>query len=140
MPRHYALAIVILAAFSGLRGNHARAVEPQVYEAYAVRFAVARGCPVSFLVEGADRERKVDLAMMFWVLKAANGRTILVDAGFYRPKTVQGYGAADFEQPDRALEGDLARAHADHLAAHAAQLRELGPRRKASAIDDHARA
>ena len=34
---------------------------------------------------------------------------------------------------------DLARADADHLAAHAAQLREVGPRREAAAIDDHVR-
>src|SRR6516165_10867359 len=103
MPRHYALAIVIMAGFSGLRWNDARADEPQVYEVYAVRFGVAKGCPVSFLVQGADPERKVDLAMMFWVLKGANGRIILVDAGLYRPKTVQGYSVADFQQPDRAL-------------------------------------
>ena len=103
MPRHYALAIVIMAGFSGLRWNDARADVPQVYEVYAVRYAVLRGCPVSVLVEGADPQRKIDLAMMFWVLKAANGRIILVDAGFYRPKTVQSYGPADFEQPGRAL-------------------------------------
>ena len=103
MPRHYALAIVIMVGFSGLRGNHARADEPQVYEVYAVRFGVARGCPVSFLVQGADPQRKIDLAMMFWVLKGANGRIILVDAGLYRPKTVQFYATTDFEQPDRAL-------------------------------------
>jgi glyoxylase-like metal-dependent hydrolase (beta-lactamase superfamily II) len=103
MPRHYALAIVIMAGFSGQRWNDARADEPQVYEVYAVRYGVLRGCPVSALVQGADRERKVDLAMMFWVLKGANGRIILVDAGLYRPKTVQGYGVADYQQPDRAL-------------------------------------
>ena len=103
MPRHYALAIVIMAAFSGLGWNDARADEPQVYEVYAVRYAVARGCPVSFLVQGADPQRKVDLAMMFWVLKGANGRIILVDAGFYRPKTVQSYGPADHVRPDRSL-------------------------------------
>jgi glyoxylase-like metal-dependent hydrolase (beta-lactamase superfamily II) len=103
MPRHYALAIVIMAGFSGLRGNHARADEPPIYEVYAVRYGMLRGAPVSVLVQGADPQRKVDLAMMFWVLKGANGRMILVDAGFYRPKTIQGYSAADYQQPDRAL-------------------------------------
>ena len=77
--------------------------EPQVYEVYAVRYAVLRGAPVSALVQGADRERKLDIAMMFWVLKGANGRIILVDAGFYRPKTVQSYGPADHVRLDRAL-------------------------------------
>ena len=54
-----------------------------------------RGGPVSALVQGADRQRKLDIAMMFWVLKGANGRIILVDAGFYRPKTVHIDGLAD---------------------------------------------
>src|SRR5271156_2157480 len=48
-------------------------------------------------------------------------------------------GKARMQEPDRAGEGDLARAHPDHLAAHAAQFLELGPRRKAPAIDDEPR-
>ena len=42
MLRHYALAIVIMAGFSGLPWNDARADEPQAHEVYAIRFAVAR--------------------------------------------------------------------------------------------------
>src|SRR5262249_28682318 len=77
--------------------------EPQVYEVYAVRYAVLRGGSVSFLVQGADPQRKIALPMIFGFLKAANGRIVLVDAVFYRPKPVQSYGPANFEQPDRAL-------------------------------------
>ena len=61
-----------------------RAGEPPAYEAYAVRFATLPGCPLANLVKGADPERKIDLAMTLWVLKGPGGRTVLVDAGFYR--------------------------------------------------------
>ena len=40
------------------------------------------------------------------------------------------------QKPDRALKRDFARAHADHLAAHAAQFRKRLAGRPASAIDD----
>jgi hypothetical protein len=36
-----------------------------VYEAYAVRFATARDCPLANLVKGAAPGRKIDLAMTF---------------------------------------------------------------------------
>src|SRR5260370_39502383 len=43
------------------------------------------------------------------------------------------------QQPDGAREPDLAGAPPDHLAAPAAKWRQVGPRRKTSAIDDHSR-
>src|SRR5208282_1466193 len=46
-------------------------------------------------------------------------------------------GKARMEEPHRSREGDLARAHADHLAAHAAQLRQVRARREAPAIEHH---
>ena len=62
------------------------------------------GCPVSFLVQGAEPQRKVDLAMTVWVLKGPDGRTVLVDAGFYRPQFFKEFkGIADYTRPDRAV-------------------------------------
>ena len=62
------------------------------------------GCPVSSLVQGAEPQRKVDLAMTFWVLKRPEGRTVLVDAGFYRPQFFEDFeGIADYTRPDRAV-------------------------------------
>jgi glyoxylase-like metal-dependent hydrolase (beta-lactamase superfamily II) len=74
-----------------------------VYEAYAVRYATLIGYPVSALVEGAKPERKLNIAMMFWVLKGPGGKAVLVDAGFYRPNTLKRRDLADYIRPDRAL-------------------------------------
>ena len=79
-----------------LTGPHAGAqvAEPPVYEVYAVRYATLVGFGVAHLVEGADPGRKLDIAMTVWVLKGPDGRTVLVDAGFYRPPYVN-RGVAD---------------------------------------------
>ena len=86
MPRQRFLALIVMTGVSGLYGLDARADEPPRYEVYAVRYGTCPGCPVSFFVQGAEPQRKVDLAMTFWVLKGPDGRTVLVDAGFYRPQ------------------------------------------------------
>ncbi len=98
------LALVVMTGVSGLYGLDAGADEPPRYEVYAVRFGTIPGCPVSLLVPGAEPQRKVDLAMTFWVLKGPGKRTVLVDAGFYRPKIFEEYkGIADYTRPDRAV-------------------------------------
>jgi glyoxylase-like metal-dependent hydrolase (beta-lactamase superfamily II) len=79
-----------------------RAGEPPVYEAYAVRYAKLLDFGVANLVQGADRGRKLDIAMTVWVLKGPDGRTVLVDAGFYRPPYISD-SVADYTRPDRAL-------------------------------------
>ena len=60
--------------------------EPERHEVYAVRFATLANFPVSSLVAGADRARRMDIAMMVWVLKGNNGRVALVDSGFHRDR------------------------------------------------------
>jgi glyoxylase-like metal-dependent hydrolase (beta-lactamase superfamily II) len=101
MRHRHALLLVAMAGFA--RGTAAYADDPPIYEAYAVRYATLRGYPVASLVQGADPNRKLDLAMTFWVLKAP-GKTILVDAGFYRPEHSKRKDVADFVRPDKALE------------------------------------
>src|SRR5260370_42655515 len=58
--------------------------KPQ-YEVYALRYATIPGFRVAGLVEGADKDRKLDIAMMVWLVRG-NGRNILVDSGFYYEK------------------------------------------------------
>jgi glyoxylase-like metal-dependent hydrolase (beta-lactamase superfamily II) len=53
---------------------------------------------------GADRQRKLDIAMTVWVLKGPGGKTFLVDAGFYRPPYTNGDKVVDYTRPDKALE------------------------------------
>jgi len=104
MLRRHTLVLLIMAAVGGLRGVGARAGEPPAYEVYAVRYAKLLDFPVSALVQGAEPGRKLDIAMTFWVLKGRDGRTVLVDAGFYRPKLLRDRkGIADYTRPDKAL-------------------------------------
>jgi len=103
MPSRHAFVVLILAAVSGLGGAEAQAAEPPAYEVYAVRYAKLRDFAVADLVQGADPERKLDIAMTVWVLKGPAGRTVLVDAGFYRPPFINGDKVADYTRPDKAL-------------------------------------
>jgi glyoxylase-like metal-dependent hydrolase (beta-lactamase superfamily II) len=74
------------------------------YEVYAIRFATLVGYPVSQLVAGADSARRMDLAMMFWLVRG-NGRNILVDSGFYRDKFFHDdrFHLTDFVKPSDVL-------------------------------------
>jgi glyoxylase-like metal-dependent hydrolase (beta-lactamase superfamily II) len=94
-------SLLTLALISPLAG--APVAEPPVYQVYAVRYATLIGFGVADLVEGADPGRKLDIAMTIWVLKGPDGRTVLVDAGFYRPPYVN-RGVGDYIRPDKALE------------------------------------
>ncbi len=104
MPRRHTLVLLIMAGVGGLRAVQAPAGEPPAYEVFAVRYARLLDFPVSALVQGAEPGRKLDIAMTFWVLKGPDGRTVLVDAGFYRPKLLRDRkGIADYTRPDKAL-------------------------------------
>jgi glyoxylase-like metal-dependent hydrolase (beta-lactamase superfamily II) len=62
------------------------------YEVYALSYGVYPNFPVSGLLAGADRSRKIDLQMMIWLLKGSNGKNILVDTGCYHENVVKGKG------------------------------------------------
>jgi len=73
------------------------------YEVYALSYAVIPDFPVSALITGADRSRKLDIQMMVWLLKGSNGANILVDSGFYRAKFLQQYKVKDFIKPSEVV-------------------------------------
>src|SRR5579864_11653 len=73
------------------------------YEVYAVRFATIANFPVSSLVAGADRARRLDIAMTIWVLKGTDGRIALVDSGFHRDQYFKQYTVRDFVKPSEAI-------------------------------------
>lgn len=73
------------------------------YEVYAISYAVIPDFPVSSLVAGADRSRKIDIQMMVWLLKGSNGSNILVDTGFYRDKFFKQWKVRDFIKPSEAI-------------------------------------
>jgi len=78
-------------------------VEADKYEVYAVRFATIANFPVSGLVAGADRSRRMDIAMTIWVLKGSDGRIAVVDAGFHRDQYFKQYTVKDFVKPSDAI-------------------------------------
>jgi len=74
-----------------------------VYEVYAISYGVYPDFPVSALLAGADKSRKADLQMMFWLIKGPGGKNILVDTGCYHDKVVKGRGIKDFIKPSDAI-------------------------------------
>ncbi len=75
-----------------------------VWQVYALRYATVPAFPVRYLVAGADTTRKLDIAMMFWLLEGPARRRVLVDAGFYRQKFIDEWMPADFVRPSDAVE------------------------------------
>jgi glyoxylase-like metal-dependent hydrolase (beta-lactamase superfamily II) len=73
------------------------------YEIYAIRYAVIPDFAVSGLVAGAEPSRKMDIAMMVWLVRGG-GKNILVDAGFYRDQFFKQWKVADFVKPSEAVE------------------------------------
>jgi glyoxylase-like metal-dependent hydrolase (beta-lactamase superfamily II) len=68
-----------------------------------VRFATLANFPVASLVAGADRARRMDIAMMVWVVKGNNGRVALVDSGFHREQYFRQFTVRDFVKPSDAI-------------------------------------
>lgn len=93
------LAALVLA--TGAAADY-RLQRVPAYEVYAVRYATIPSFPARGLIAGADTSRRLDIAMMVWLIKG-NGRTVLVDAGFYRDKFVQRWKPAGFVRPSDAV-------------------------------------
>jgi len=75
--------------------------KPQ-YEVYAVRYASIPDFAVNGLVAGAEAGRKMEIAMMVWLVRG-NGHTILVDSGFYRDQFFKQWHVNDFVKPSDAV-------------------------------------
>jgi glyoxylase-like metal-dependent hydrolase (beta-lactamase superfamily II) len=72
------------------------------YQVSAVRYAEVVAFPVSGLVAGADTSRRMDIAMMVWLV-TGDGRRVLVDAGFYRDKFLERWRPRDYRSPAAAV-------------------------------------
>ncbi len=75
--------------------------KPQ-YEVFAVRYAAIPDFAVNQLVAGAEAGRKLDIAMMVWLIRGG-GRTVLFDCGFYREQFFRQWRVADFTKPSEAV-------------------------------------
>ena len=76
---------------------------PSDAEIYAIRYGSLPNFPVAALIAGADTSRRLDVALTLWLIKAGDGRTVLVDAGFYRDRFMQRWKPAGYQRPDTAL-------------------------------------
>jgi glyoxylase-like metal-dependent hydrolase (beta-lactamase superfamily II) len=114
-----ALGLLLLQAPAG-------PAAPVNYDAFAVRFGILPAFSVSGLVAGAERDRKLDIPVMVWLLKGSNGRTVLIDAGFYRQKFLDQWKPQNFRTPAAAVEAAgvtpgavtdivISHAHWDHV-------------------------
>ena len=72
------------------------------FEVYAVRFATISNFRVSSLVAGADPNRRLDIAMMIWLLKDG-GRVAIVDSGFHREQYFSQFSVKDYIKPSDAI-------------------------------------
>jgi glyoxylase-like metal-dependent hydrolase (beta-lactamase superfamily II) len=88
-----ALLVAVVAQFP---------LSAQTYEVLAVRYGVVPDFPVAELVKGADPARKLDIAMMVWLVRGKD-RTVLVDSGFYRPQFFKSWNVASYLRPDEAV-------------------------------------
>src|SRR4051812_11429298 len=80
----------------------APALAQPVYEVYGIRYATLKDFSVSGLVAGADKSRKMDIAMYIWLIKG-NGHNVLFDCGFYRDQFMKQWHPADYQKPSDAL-------------------------------------
>ena len=96
--RSIAAFAAVVFALGAPRGR----AQAATYEVYAVRFATLANFPVASLVAGADRSRRMDIAMMVWVLRGA-GRVALVDSGFHREQYFRQFTVKDYVRPPDAL-------------------------------------
>lgn len=98
---------------------------PPTYSIQAIRYATSPGVPVSELVVGGPKDKKVDIAMVFWLIRG-NGHVILFDSGFHRSNHLKEFPMKDFMRPDEALklagvqpdqvtDVVISHAHWDHL-------------------------
>ena len=101
MGRTSAIAALMLAALAPIAPRVRADVDK--YEVYAVRYATLANFPVSSLVAGADRSRRIDIAMMIWVLKGADGRVAIVDSGFHREQYFRQFTVKDYVNPSDAI-------------------------------------
>jgi glyoxylase-like metal-dependent hydrolase (beta-lactamase superfamily II) len=74
----------------------------QTYEVYGIRYATIKDFSVAGLVAGADKDRKMDIAMYVWLIKGG-GKNILFDAGFYREKFMTRWHPSEYQKPSEAL-------------------------------------
>jgi glyoxylase-like metal-dependent hydrolase (beta-lactamase superfamily II) len=100
--RVFAAVLLMLATAGSQPPSAAAQVSATTYEVFAIRYATIKDFPVAALIAGADRERKLDIAMVVWLVRGG-GHNILVDSGFYREKFLRQWKPVYFVKPSEAI-------------------------------------
>src|SRR5215475_10801606 len=95
-------AMLALFLTAAVPQENAKAKARPTYEVYALRYATIPDFPVAALVKGAESTRKLDIAMMVWLVRG-NGHLVLVDSGFYREQFFKQWKVKDFIKPSEVL-------------------------------------
>ncbi len=123
MTQRRSWAATLLLLFCSALG-FAQEAKP-IYTVEAVRYATLKDFSVAGLVAGADKSRKMDIAMVYWLVQG-NGRNILVDAGFLSPtvlRALEGCGLSEafrrtsergFKNPKIITDVIITHMHWDH--------------------------
>ena len=72
---------ILAASFLLATAAVAQTAPPPSYEVYAIRYGTIPDFPLSGLVKGEEAGKKLDIAMMVWLIRGG-GRNVLVDTGF----------------------------------------------------------
>jgi glyoxylase-like metal-dependent hydrolase (beta-lactamase superfamily II) len=96
------VAVITAGCGGGTRAATAAPTATPLYDVYAVRYA-SIPFRVSGLIAGADTSRRLDIAMMVWLLKGPGNRNVVVDAGFHRAELVTRWKPQGFMTPAAAV-------------------------------------
>ena len=97
------LVLLLTVALSSAQQQSAAPQKPApAYTIEAIRYATIQQFPLAQLVRGAPRDQQLDIAMVVWLIRA-EGKNILFDSGFYRPKWIDQFHVTDFISPDEAV-------------------------------------
>ncbi len=72
------------------------------YTIEAIRYGTIPQFPVSGLVVGAPATERLDIPLVFWLVRGG-GRNILLDSGCHRQAWLDQYKVTDFIRPDEAV-------------------------------------
>lgn len=110
-------AAALIAVISLAGDGHAQTPD---YEILALRYATIPDFPVSILVRGVDPDERMDIAMVFWLIRGG-GRVILFDTGFHRASWFERFDVRDYMRPDSVLRlaGTAANEVTDIIVSHA---------------------
>jgi glyoxylase-like metal-dependent hydrolase (beta-lactamase superfamily II) len=94
------ICICIFASPALAQGSASNATP--LFSIDAIRYGTVPNFPLAGLVMGAPKDQKLDIAMVFWLIRG-NGRVVLFDSGFHRQKWIDSFHVKDFLSPDQAV-------------------------------------